>query len=49
MTTIVVPIYNAASETERCLASVAQKTPKRVRVILINDASTDRAIGQVLS
>lgn len=49
MTTIVVPIYNAASETERCLASVAQKTPKRVRVILINDASTDPAIGQVLS
>lgn len=46
---IIIPIYNAAGEVGRCLASVlAWSTPALCRVICINDKSTDPRIERLL-
>jgi len=49
MTTIVVPVFNAPEETDRCLASLAHRISADVRVIVINDASDDPGIDEVLA
>lgn len=49
MTTIVVPIFNAIEEAATCLQSLADRTPDRAKVILINDASTDPSVAQALA
>jgi O-antigen biosynthesis protein len=47
--TVVVPIHNAADELERCVASIMRHTPAGVEVLLIDDASTDPRVGDVLA
>jgi lipopolysaccharide biosynthesis protein/GT2 family glycosyltransferase/glycosyltransferase involved in cell wall biosynthesis len=47
--TVVVPIYNAADDVERCLASLAADGELHEgRIILIDDGSTDPAIDKLL-
>lgn len=38
---VVIPIYNAESYLEYCLASVCLQTYKSIEIILVNDGSTD--------
>ncbi len=45
---IVVPIHNAPDSVQRCLAALERWTPRSARLILIDDASTDPAIGALL-
>jgi len=45
---VVVPIYNAPHSVQRCLAALERWTPRHARIILIDDASTDPAIGALL-
>jgi GT2 family glycosyltransferase len=45
---IVIPVFNAAASVRRCLEALARFTPLSVRVILIDDASTDPAIAGLL-
>ena len=49
VTTVIVPIFNAPDELAVCLQSLQEKTPARARVILIDDASTDPRISQLLA
>jgi len=44
VTVVVVPVYNAPSETKRCLASLAATLDQRQPVIVIDDASDDPGI-----
>jgi GT2 family glycosyltransferase/glycosyltransferase involved in cell wall biosynthesis len=46
--TIVVPVFNAASALESCLDSLVTHTPRDCRIIVIDDASTDRRVDAVL-
>ena len=46
---IIVPVYNAASLVERCLASVVAHTTGRARLIVIDDASSEAAIAPLLA
>jgi GT2 family glycosyltransferase len=46
---IVVPIYNAAASVRRCLAALARWTPAWAQWILVDDASSDPAIAEVLA
>lgn len=45
---IVVPIHNAPQSVQRCLAALERWTPRSARLVLIDDASTDPAIGALL-
>src|SRR5688572_22068393 len=45
---IVVPVYNGAAEVERCLAALARHRPPGSTIVLVDDASTDPAIGPML-
>jgi len=45
---VVVPIHNAPHSVQRCLAALERWTPRAARLILIDDASTDPAIGALL-
>jgi len=45
---IVIPIYNAPDDVRRCVASVLACTPEAHRLVLIDDASTDAAVPDVL-
>ena len=45
---IVIPIYNAPDDVRRCVESVLACTPEEHRLVLIDDASTDPAVGEVL-
>lgn len=48
-TAIVVPVFNAASETRRCLQALAATVePDLAEVIVIDDASTDSSIAPLL-
>ena len=42
---IVVPVYNAADDLRRCVASVLAHTAGDYRLLLIDDASTDPAVA----
>ena len=46
---IIVPVYNAPEETERCILSVLRHTDPAVRLILIDDASPDGRVTEVLA
>lgn len=46
---VVVPVYNAADDVARCLASVLRHTTGRARLIVIDDASTDPAVAPLLA
>ena len=45
---IVIPIYNAPDDVRRCVASVLACTPEEHRLVLIDDASTDASVRDVL-
>ncbi|MBP0447008.1 glycosyltransferase [Roseomonas sp. SSH11] len=45
---IVIPIHNAAAELERCVESVLRHTTGTARLILVDDASPDPAVGSLL-
>lgn len=46
---IVVPVFNAAEETARCLLALLRHTPPACRIIVIDDASTDPATPRMLA
>jgi GT2 family glycosyltransferase len=46
--TIIVPVYNAYEELKNCLESLIHKTQTPYRLLLIDDASTDVRIRQLL-
>ena len=48
MTAIVVPVFNAPQETERCLRALEASVPKRQPVIVIDDASTQPEVSALL-
>jgi GT2 family glycosyltransferase/glycosyltransferase involved in cell wall biosynthesis len=45
---IIVPIHNAAEDLERCVEAVLRHATGPARLILIDDASTDPAVGRLL-
>lgn len=47
--TIVIPIYNAAREVAACIASVERHTRAPYQLLLIDDASTDPEIVDILA
>lgn len=46
---IIIPIYNAYEDTKRCIESVLKYSTKDYELILINDASTDKRIDDLLN
>lgn len=48
--TIIVPVFNAATETRRCLTALEQTLrAENAQVLIIDDASTDAAVQDVLN
>ena len=45
---IVVPIFNAADDLINCIDRLKEFTPDEVRILLIDDASTDNRIADIL-
>jgi GT2 family glycosyltransferase len=45
---IIVPIFNAYEQLEACLGSISRTVPPDTRVLLIDDASTDKRIQPLL-
>ena len=45
---IVVPIYNACTDVERCIGSVLRHATGQWRLVLVDDASTDEALVDFL-
>lgn len=48
MTTILVPVYNAADATARCLAHLREQVDATVPVLVIDDASPDARVAPML-
>jgi GT2 family glycosyltransferase len=46
--TVVVPVFNAPDELDRCLASVFSTVSRGTDVLIIDDASTDPATSEVI-
>jgi O-antigen biosynthesis protein len=46
--TVVIPVHNAPVELERCLASVVRNTTCAADILVIDDASTDPAVTDML-
>ncbi|MCA1778111.1 MAG: glycosyltransferase [Xanthomonadaceae bacterium] len=46
--TVVVPVFNAVEQLDRCLPAVYRSVDRSTRVIVIDDASTDPAIAPLL-
>ncbi len=49
MTVIVVPVFNAVAETERCLAALAETVAGDQPVIVIDDASTEPEVAELMA
>ena len=45
---VIVPIFNAAIELQKCLDALARNSPPDVEFLLIDDASTDPAVTEIL-
>lgn len=45
--TVIVPLYNKQNTISRCLASISSQTVRPVRVIVIDDKSTDTSLEKV--
>lgn len=45
---VVVPVFNAATQLERCLRALRATIPADASVIVIDDASSDPRVGEVL-
>ena len=48
-TAVIVPVYNAPDELDACIVTVLRNTWGRFRLILIDDASPDPKIADILS
>lgn len=46
---VIVPIYNAADDLDICLQRLAAHTPAAMEILLVDDASTDPRIADLLS
>ncbi|MCU7833908.1 MAG: glycosyltransferase [gamma proteobacterium symbiont of Taylorina sp.] len=46
---VIIPVYNGFESFEKCISSVAKYTSKQHRVILIDDASTDNRIPDIIN
>ncbi len=46
--TVLIPIFNAAEESRRCIESVLTFTSGNHKILLIDDASTDPSVSEVL-
>ena len=46
---VVVPIFNAPHDVARCLDALLEKTSEASRILLMNDASTDPRIGDLVA
>jgi GT2 family glycosyltransferase len=46
---IIVPIHNAAEELDACLAAISNTVPRGTTVLLIDDASDDLEVRQVMT
>jgi GT2 family glycosyltransferase len=46
---VIIPVHNAPDELDRCLTSVHRTVPAGAEVIVIDDASTDNALVDVLN
>ena len=46
--TIIVPVFNALEQLEACLDSITRTVPPDTRVLLIDDASTDKYVQPLL-
>ena len=44
---IVIPVYNAATTIEKCIASLMKQSYQDIHVILVNDASTDQSVNKL--
>ncbi|QOC23057.1 glycosyltransferase family 2 protein [Wenzhouxiangella sp. AB-CW3] len=49
MIAVVVPVFNAPAETARCLAALAATVDEQVPVVVIDDASDDVEVAEVLA
>lgn len=47
--TVVVPVFNAPEAVDRCLTALTHHLPQGVRLLIIDDASTDPAMAGVLA
>ncbi|MEE1918371.1 glycoside hydrolase family 99-like domain-containing protein [Pseudomonas asiatica] len=47
--TIVIPVYNAPEEVKNCIDSVLLHTPDDVKIVVINDGSSDPRIAKLLA
>jgi len=45
---VIIPVHNAPRELDRCLASLAATIPADTKVIIIDDASSDEGVKDVL-
>ena len=45
---VIIPVHNAVDELARCLESVRSTLPAEAEVIVIDDASTDPGVNDVL-
>ncbi|PAX54331.1 glycosyltransferase [Brunnivagina elsteri] len=46
--TIIIPIYNAYEDTNQCIESVLKYTDKQHKILLVNDASSDPRIFELI-
>lgn len=45
---IIIPVYNHAEYIERCITSALEQTYPRVEVVVVDDASPDPRVGEIL-
>lgn len=41
---VIVPVFNAEKQIERCIKSIQNQTYTNIEIIIINDGSTDKSI-----
>ncbi|MGQ7379163.1 glycosyltransferase family 2 protein [Streptococcus suis] len=42
--TIIIPVYNSSEHLDKCLTSVVNQSYKNIRIIVVNDGSTDNSL-----
>ena len=45
MVSVIVPVYNAAGQIERCVQSIAKQTVRQIEIILVDDGSKDQSLA----
>ena len=44
---VIIPVYNAEKQIEKCLKSVIEQTYDKIEIIVINDGSTDNSLNVI--